>query len=195
MRIKSGMLLGAVVLLSACGAAQLPWAPDERVAKASYRLSGAATVTLLTVIANDSGSAGHSALLINGSQRVLYDPAGTWYNHDVPERADLLYGMTPQMMQNYLDYHARKRFHVVKQTKVVSPQVAEQMIVLAKQMGASANGMCAQNTSAILSQTPGFEGFPVSVWPKSAVEAFSRIQGSKTEKVYQDDEGKTDLNA
>ncbi|HBN30005.1 MAG TPA: hypothetical protein DD416_01985, partial [Rhodobacteraceae bacterium] len=79
----------------------------------------------MKVVANGNNSAGHSALLINASQRVIYDPAGTWYHRDVPERADLLYGLTPKLLQYYLDYHARKEFRVILQTKIVSPQVAE----------------------------------------------------------------------
>ncbi|MFQ5437577.1 MAG: hypothetical protein ACE5DK_01980, partial [Paracoccaceae bacterium] len=128
---------------------------------------------------------------INGpTQRVMYDPAGTWYNQEVPERADMLYGMTPRMLQYYLDYHARKRFHVVMQTKTVSRDVAEKAMQLAIGQGASFSGFCADNTSHLLSRLPGFEGFPVSLFPKSAVNAMAAIPGVKTKKIYQDDEGK-----
>ncbi len=188
-RLKLGTVLAALLLLAGC-VAQLPWAPDERLQKAAYRHGGKTSVTLMTVIANDNNSAGHSALLINASQRVIYDPAGTWYHRDVPERADMLYGINPKMLQYYLDYHARKRFHVIMQTKEVSPEVAERLLQLAIANGASMSSMCANNTSHLLSQLPGFEGFPVSVWPKSAVEAMARVPGAKTERIYQDDEGK-----
>lgn len=190
MRLRLTLIMVSLVVLAGCGAAQLPWASEERVTKASYRHPGPATITLMTIMANGSKSAGHSSLLINASQRVMYDPAGTWYHREVPERADLLYGVTPQMLQYYLDYHARDRFHVVMQTKVVTPHVAELAMQHAIGKGASANGMCANNTSHVLSQTPGFEGFPVSVWPKNAVEAFEQLPGVSTKKVFQKDEGK-----
>lgn len=176
-------------MLTSC-VAQLPWAPDERVARAAYHHPGPKSITLITVVANGTNSMGHSALLINASQRVIYDPAGTWYNFDIPERADLLYGISPEYLQYYIDYHARDRFHVVMQTVQVAPEVAETAMRLAIEAGASMSGMCANNTSSILSRTPGFQGFPVSFWPKSAVEAMSRVPGVKTEEIYQDDVGK-----
>jgi len=188
-RFRLVLALAAFAVLTGC-IAQLPWASDDRVSRAAYQDPAPHSITLITVIANGSNSAGHSALLINASQRVIYDPAGTWYNKDVPERADMLYGMTPKMLQYYLDYHARKRFHVVLQTKIVSAAAAEQIFRLAVAGGASMSGMCANNTSHLLSQTEGFAGFPVSVWPKSAVTAFAAIPGVTTREVYQTDEGK-----
>lgn len=188
-RLKTLFALIAGVFLVAC-VAQLPWAPEERITKAAYHDPSAPSITLMTVVANGSKSAGHSALLINASQRVIYDPAGTWYHKDVPERADLLYGITPKMLQYYLDYHARQRFRVVMQTKVVSREVAEHAMQLAIANGASMSAMCAFNTSKILSQTPGFESIPADIWPRKGIEAMSRIPGVMTREIVQDDEGK-----
>ena len=190
LRNLAGFVLAAV-LLAGCGA-NLPWASDKRVQEAVYRDNGPPSITRITVVQNGSkrGSAAHSALLINGSQRVMYDPAGTWYNKAVPERADLLYGMTPKMLQYYIDYHARKRFHVLMQTVEVPRAVADDLIRRAIANGASMNGFCAANTSKLLAGTPGFEGFPVSIWPRSAVRAMAQIPGVKERRIYQDDEGK-----
>ncbi len=179
----------ALLVLTGC-VAQLPWAPDERVAAAAYHHPGKRSIALITVASNNSNSMGHSALLINASQRVIYDPEGTWYHRDVPERADLLYGITPTMLQYYIDYHAREDFHVIVQTLEVSPEVAERVMQNAIATGASMSGMCANNTSKLLSQTPGLEGFPSGIWPKKAVEAFAKVPGVKTERIYQTDKGK-----
>jgi hypothetical protein len=187
--IRPIALIANLFLLAGC-VAQLPWAPEARITRAAYSHPGPKSITLISVAANGSKSVGHSALLINASQRVLYDPAGTWYNPDVPERADLLYGITPTYLQYYIDYHARDRFHVVMQTIDVPAAVAETVMRLAIEAGASMNGMCANNTSSILSRTPGFQGFPVSVWPRSAVEAMARLPGVRTERIYQTDTGK-----
>jgi hypothetical protein len=189
MKLRLGIVLAGLVFLTSC-VAQLPWAPDERVQKAAYHAGGPYSITLMTVVANDNKSSGHSSLLINGSQRVIYDPAGTWFNKDVPERADLLYGMTPKMLQYYIDYHARSRFHVIMQTKTVSRDVADHMIRLAIETGASVNGFCAQNTSHLLSQTPGFGNFPVGLWPKDAVAGMNNVPGVVVKKIFQDDDGK-----
>ncbi len=188
-RLKLVFAFLALAVLGAC-AAQLPWASDARVAQAFYKGPGPTSITLMTVVANDNNAAGHSSLLINASQRVLYDPAGTWFNRAVPERADMLYGMTPKMLQYYIDYHARKRFRVVMQTLVVPPAVAEKIFRAAVERGATPSGFCANATSHLLNQIPGLEKFPVSIWPKSALEAMAKIPGVTTRVIYQDDIGK-----
>ncbi len=183
-------LVGFTVLfLSGC-VAQLPWASDERVTNAAYSDPSPTSITLMTVISNGSNSAGHSSLLINASQRVLYDPAGTWYNKAVPERADMLYGMTPKMLQYYIDYHARAKFRVVMQTIKVSPAVAEKVFRAAIKRGASFSGFCAVNTSNLLALVPGLEDFPISIWPISAVDAMNKVPGVKVREIFQNDEGK-----
>lgn len=188
--LRLGLIFAGLLFLSACGVAQLPWASEQRVQQAAYSQPGPSSITLISVVANGSSSVAHSALLINGSQRVMYDPAGTWYNKAVPERADMLYGLTPKMLQYYIDYHARKKFRVVMQTKVVSRATADQLMRLSIKNGASANGFCAQNTSHLLSLTPGFEGFPVSIWPKSAIKGMAAIPGVTTKEYIQNDVGK-----
>jgi hypothetical protein len=52
------------------------------------------------------------------------------------------------------------------------------------------SGMCANNTSHIISLTPGFAGFPVGVWPKEAVKAFAALPGVTTKEIIQTDVGK-----
>lgn len=178
-----------IAFLTGC-VAQLPWAPEEKVTRTIYHHPGPKSITLITVAANGSKSMGHSALLINASQRVIYDPAGTWFHRDVPERADLLFGINPKMLQYYIDYHAREDFHVILQTLEVSPEVAEAVLRNAIETGASMSGMCANNTSKLLSRTPGLEGFPASMWPRNGVEAFANVPGVKTERIYQTDKGK-----
>ena len=89
--------LFATLLLSACGAEPI-WAPDEAVAKARYEHVGPTSVTLYTVMSTRSGAGAHAGLLINGSERVLFDPAGTWRHPKLPERNDVHFGITPKMV-------------------------------------------------------------------------------------------------
>src|SRR6056297_2014269 len=104
-------LLVALSILSGC-AATSPYASDERIAAVSYRdTSGPRTLTLLTMVNNRTGAGGHTSLMINGSQRVMFDPAGSFYHDAAPERNDVLYGFTPQMFQAYISAHARSTFH------------------------------------------------------------------------------------
>jgi predicted small lipoprotein YifL len=78
------LALTALVSLAACGAEPI-WAPDDAVATARYEHPGPTSITLYTVLSTRSGAGAHAGLLINGSQRVLFDPAGTWRHPRLPE--------------------------------------------------------------------------------------------------------------
>ncbi|TCO71155.1 hypothetical protein [Rhodovulum euryhalinum] len=183
-RILSVLLLP--ILLAAC-AAEPVWAPDEAVARATYRQPGPATITLFTVISNGTNSGGHSALMINANRRVIFDPAGTWWHRAAPERNDVIYGITPQLLEYYIDYHARETYRVVTQTVEVSPDAAQRALRAAEAHGAVPKAMCGQSVSAVLRQAPGFESIPRTVRPKAIMEAFAALPGVRTETIYDDD--------
>lgn len=182
------VLLVGLALLSGCGVAQLPWASDEKVARAAYVSPERPSVTLITVVTNKGRYGGHSALLINGSQRVLYDPAGSWFQEVLAERADLIYGMSPRAFDNYLSYHARKKYHVVQQKKFIPLSVANRLIANAKAQGASQNGFCAVNTGHILAGTAGFAGAPAGFSPIKLMDWMAAQPGVSEDKFYEDDE-------
>ncbi len=172
--------------LAACGAEPI-WSEQHEIDRVAYRAPGPSTLTLITVINNRSGSGGHTGLLINGSQRVVWDPAGTWWSPNAPERNDLHYGMTDRMVDVYVDYHTRETYHSVIQEIQVSPEVAQQALQLAANYGAVPKAQCSLSTSKILSQLPGFESIPVGYFPTKTMDAFAKLPGVKTRKVYDDD--------
>lgn len=177
--------LAALAILSAC--AQPKTAPQVDVAQASYvDTEHPPSLTLMTMISNNTGSGGHTALLINASQRVIWDPAGTWWNRAVPETNDVLYGINPQAFDLYLDYHARPEYRVVLQTVTVSPEVAEQALRAYQATGAAAKATCANRTSAVLNTLPGFQGMPHTWFPRKLMEAFATIPGVETTVVFDD---------
>ena len=176
----------AFLALAACGA-ESEWASDEFVEAKRYVHDGPPTLTLFTVISNRSGAGAHLGLMINGSERVLFDPAGTFQHPNIPERNDVHYGITPAVVDFYIDYHARETYHVVRQDIVVSPEVAEQAIRLVEAYGAVPKGYCTKSITAILRQLPGFESMPNSFYPKKAMEAFGRLPGVTTQTFYDDD--------
>lgn len=178
--------MAAILALAACGAEPIS-APTEDIQSARYAHPGPNTLTLLTVISNRSGAGGHSGLLINGSERVVWDPAGTWWSPNAPERNDLHFGMTPYMFDVYVDYHTRETYHTVTQTIEVSPEVAEQAFQLAANYGAVSKAACALSTSDILSQLPGFESISRSYFPTRIRDAFAELPGVTTEVFYDDD--------
>lgn len=176
----------ALLTLAACGA-ESKWASDEFVASKRYVHDGPPMLTLFTVISNRSDAGAHLGLMINGSQRVLFDPAGTFQHPNIPERNDVHYGITPAVEDFYIDYHARVTYRVVRQDIVVSPQVAEQAIRLVEAYGAVPKAFCTKAITEVLRQLPGFESIPNSFYPKKAMEAFGRLPGVTTQTFYDND--------
>lgn len=184
-------VIGLVALLpfvlSGCGADNV-FAPEEQVRAAVYRdAQSPPSITLFTMINNRSGEGAHSGLLINGSQRVIFDPAGSWWHSRAPERHDVHFGITPTMLDFYIDYHARETFRVEMQTIEVSPEVAELALTRVQQNGAVPKAFCANATSKILQGLPGFESIPVRMYPGKVKTAFAKLPGVTTKVVYDDD--------
>ncbi|MEX5727872.1 hypothetical protein Ga0609869_001225 [Rhodovulum iodosum] len=181
------LCLALPVLLAACGGAEPVWAPDEAVERAVYSHDEPPSITLFTMINNRSGAGGHSAMMVNASQRVIFDPAGTWWHGNAPERNDVHHGITPLRLKFYKDYHARETFHVVMQTKQVSPDVAERALMLVQNYGAVPKAMCGRATSTVLAELPGFETVPSSMYPKRIMAGFAKLPGVTTETIFDDD--------
>ncbi|RBP90885.1 hypothetical protein DFO80_1086 [Rhodobacter sp. 140A] len=172
--------------LAACGA-QPVWAPDDVVQKAAVHTGNPPSVTLFTVIGTHTGSGGHSSLMIDGTQRVIFDPAGTWNHPWVPERNDVDYGITERMYKFYIDYHARETWFVREQRVPVTLAQADAMIRRAEANGAVNKMMCANDTSAVLRDIPGFESLPNTFSPLKLSKAFAKLPGVVTKDHYDND--------
>lgn len=172
--------------LAAC--AEPKWAPDADVARYHYATGNQPSITLYTAINNRSGEGGHAALLIDApSERVIFDPAGTWWNRTAPERNDVIHGITPQMLDYYIDYHARSTYHMVEQKIYVTPEVAEQALREVKNYGAVSKAMCSRSTSDVLDRLPGFESVGRTFFPARLMRRFGEIPGVQTREYYDDD--------
>lgn len=166
------------LFLAAC--AEPVWAPDEAVARARYVSDEPPSITLFTVVRKLGKEGAHSGLMINGSQRIMFDPAGTWTHPTVPERNDVHFGITPRMKQFYIDYHARETYDVYEQTVVVSPEIAELAIRRVEQNGAVGKALCGNAISSVLRDIPGFESVGKSFFPKKIMRAFGELPGVTT---------------
>jgi hypothetical protein len=176
----------ALLGLASCGA-DPTWAPEAEVQAARYSPEGEPTyITLYTVINKGSGGGAHSAILVNASERVIFDPAGTWHHPKLPIRNDVHFGMTDKAVAFYVDYHARSTYDVWEQKILVSPEVAEHVLRLVKEYGAVAKSMCTNATSTILRATPGFESMPATWYPKKLGEAFGALPGVITTVITDD---------
>lgn len=185
MRKVLAALIGLLVL-AGC-AADPVWAPDEAVQAAQYRHPGPPRLTLFTMISNDTGAGGHTSLMINASQRVIWDPSGTFHHETIPERNDLLYGITPAVADVYTRYHARKTWHVIIQELDVTPEVAERALALAQGYGAVPNAYCTVSTSAILRQLPGLDGLRQTMFPVKLADQFRKVPGVRERVLHEYD--------
>ena len=183
------LVLGLLAILGACATVNSPYAPEEVVREKAYRHFEPTSLTLITVVNNQTGRGGHTALMINASQRVLFDPAGSFHHEIVPEQNDVLYGITPRVLAGYKSAHARSTFHVVTQTVTVTPEQAEIALRLAQQNGAVPRSFCTSATSGLLRQIPGFEDTISVLFPTNLMTQFARRPGVVTEKYFEDDEG------
>lgn len=173
-------LIALVLPLFLAACAEPVWAPDDVVARARYVSDEPPSITLFTVVRKLGGEGAHSGLMINGSQRVIFDPAGTWYHPTVPERNDVHFGITPRMKQYYIDYHARETYNVYEQTVVVSPEVAELALRRVEENGAVGKALCGNAISGVLKDIPGFESVGRSFFPGKIMQAFSALPGVVT---------------
>lgn len=182
------LLCACAVTLAVAGCTKSqPNASDATLAAVAYREPGPATLTLYTMVNNRTGAGGHTSLLINASERVMFDPAGSFYAPSVPEKDDVLYGITPAVEKGYRGAHARSTFHVVRQEIEVTPQQAEIAYQLAKQAGPVAGAFCASATVGLLRQVPGFESLKSTMYPTKLQAQFETLAGVSTDKYYEDD--------
>lgn len=191
---RLGLLIPTLLVMGCGGPPEPVWAPDEAVRKYAYRHDGPPEVRLYTVVSTRSGSGAHSGLLISTpSERILFDPAGTFGLPFTPERNDVHYGMTENAVRVYIDYHARETFDVIEQRVRVSPEQAYRIARLVKEYGAVPKAQCSVSITRVLRQVPGFESIPVSYFPVSTATAFGQLP-KVTSRIISDDDADKNHN-
>ncbi|MBE1285755.1 MAG: hypothetical protein GJ676_20755 [Rhodobacteraceae bacterium] len=192
--MRNFLIFGLVALtLAACARPQEPNADAATVAAVRYREPGPATLTLYTMVNNRSGSGGHSSLMINASERIIFDPAGSFKADIIPEQNDVLFGITPPAEQAYRRSHARETHHVLVQHVEVTAEQAQLAYNMARQMGPIPGAYCANATSRILSSIPGYEDIKVTFYPTKLAEQFGAKPGVVSERYYENDSGDLQL--
>jgi len=188
------VLIGLPLVLAGC-TGQPVWAPDEAVARAAYVHDGPPALTLFTVRNVGSEAGAHTSLMINASQRVIFDPAGSFSHPTIPERNDVHFGITPRVADIYISFHARMSYFVVVQTIEVPAATAEQALRLALGYGPVAKANCTRATSDILRQLPGFDIINVTFLPDRLETRFARLPGvtTRTFREYDPDDNSSVL--
>ncbi len=184
---RRAFLVGAPLALAACAPGVPVWAPDEAVARAAYRHSGPPMLSLYTMKNVDTGNGAHTGLMISASQRVVFDPAGTFGHESLPERNDVIFGITPRIEEFYETYHARATYYVVIQKLEVRPEAAEKALRLALDYGPVGKARCTRATADILRQVPGIDGIGLTLFPDTLMRSFGRQPGVVTTELREAD--------
>lgn len=178
--------LALVAGLAGCAADDV-WAPDDVVSRAVYSDPGPAKLTLFTMVNNANNRGLHTGLMISGSQRVIFDPAGSFSLDRVPERHDVHYGITPALVEVYVDYHARETYRVRIQEIEVSREVADMALRLAQERGPVYEGYCTRAVAQVLRQLPGFQDIDVTWFPGNLSEQFGNRPGVSVREIIDND--------
>jgi hypothetical protein len=180
--------LAAVAALAGCEMYRP--ADLETIERARYASPEPPSVTLISMVNAETGRSAHVGLLINGSQQVLYDPAGTFTHPDLPRRGDVHYGMTPRYVDYYERYHARFDYFVETQEVPVTRAEADQLIANAEARGKTMKMHCALAMADVLQPVARFAHVRKSYFPEALRADFAQIAGVEDSYVYEADIGK-----
>jgi hypothetical protein len=180
--------LAAVLALSGCEF-YTPATPEE-ISRARYVSPEPPSITLMSMVNAKNGRSAHVGLLINGSEQVLFDPAGTFKHPDLPRKGDVHYGMTPRYVDYYERYHARFDYFVEAQKVPISRAAADQLIANAQAKGQSMKMTCALDVADVLEPVPPFQNVPHSFFPDALRQNFETMPGVQDSYVYEADVGK-----
>ena len=184
---RRAFVIGAPLVLAGC-TGQAVWAPDDAVARARFHAPGPPLVTLYTCLNNDTRSGAHTGLLINATERVLFDPAGSFETPGMVERNDLLFGITDALEAEYTAFQASGGYHLIKLTCELSLQEAMLAHAAAAREGPVAQTQCTRGAAHVLKAVPRFSGLRTSLFPDNLMRQFAALPGVTAEFIYLDDD-------
>lgn len=157
-KIAPLILVAAVFGLSGCSVRTVNEIPPKAFEQLSdLPLDEPSYVALITVVSSEGALHEHSALLMQGSQLALVDPAGSWgMKHEddfnFVTLGDTYFGLDDVMVRDFLRYHARTETHVVVQKRGVERHTADKLIAGALANGDAKMGTCAWTISSLLAK-------------------------------------------
>jgi hypothetical protein len=183
--------LAAILVLGGLAACTDPTsAPPEAIERAHYVSGEPPSLTVISMKNIASGTSEHTGLVINGSEQVLFDPAGNFRHPRAPRKDDVHYGATPAVIQAYNSFHARSDYFLKIQKIEVPLEVADALIARARSQGVTRQMFCATSIGDVLSDVPPFEGAPTSLFPAAVERYFDTYPGVETTTFYENDVGK-----
>ncbi len=189
MQVMRGMmLLGVLWALAACTDATS--ARSEVIAASHYVSGEPPSLTVVNMRNVGSDASEHTGLLINGSEQVLFDAAGNYRHPRSPRAGDVHYGVTPTIFQSYKSFHARSDYYLTIQTLPLTLEQADALIARAKQQGPTRQMFCADGTSDVLQDIPGFSDMKRTMFPSVIERYFDNYPGVTKTTFYESDTGK-----
>ena len=186
--LRTAAILATLATLGGC-AVENGAAPEE-IAITRHVSDEPPYVAVVTMVDRRDGRAAHSALIINASQRVIYDPAGTFKHADLVERGDIHYGATDRMVSYYKRYHARFSHYVHEQRIPLTPEQAEAVLRRAQAQGPSPKMFCNIHITAVLNDVRFLGRLRSSFYPEVLRDQVAKIPGVQDSFVYEEDRGK-----
>lgn len=180
--------IGVLILLAAC--AEDARAPFEDIARARHVSQDTPHMMLITMVSSRTGSGAHTALVVNASEQVIFDPAGTFSVSALPERGDVHYGATTRWVELFLSYHSRREFYAHTQRVELSRADAELLLARVKAVGAQPKAFCTLGTSRVLQGVPGFTHLRQTWFPENLRKQMSQIPGVIDRYIRETDEDK-----
>lgn len=183
--------LSLVVIAGCTGPADPHWSPDDMVERMRYAAPGPSSLTLVTMKNTGNNSGAHSGLIISApSERIIFDPAGSFEHPMIPERNDVLHGVNPNVLSVYLDFHSRQEYYTVTQTIQISDASAERIKRAAQDYGAVPKARCTRSISDILATIPETQGLNGTFFPNNMWRQWAKLPGVETNEFRDDDPDK-----
>ena len=150
-----------------------------------YRHPGRATVTLITVLSKRAGSGGHSALIVNGEHRVIFDLEGSLSYSSLAVSGDVIYGANPAVVESFIGYHTRNTDDTVTETLDIADAVASDLLIRVMLYKTVMRSFGTQSVGAPSRSTPGFGGMGPMFPSKNLMESFATQPGVRLARFSQ----------
>jgi hypothetical protein len=192
---RCGRLAGAAfccaLLLAGCGGLDPSADADllqELRAETSYFPDNAPPSATLLLSEHKGGSgAVHAALVITGSERVIYDPSGSFTHPDTRRLGDVVYGASDPVVEMFALHNADKDHDAMMRRIPLSAEEAEQMLARARSRGGAMPGYCAKSVADVMRAAPRFAAMRDTFWPSNVLEDFVQFGPVETRVVSDTD--------
>ncbi len=184
------IVLGLVVLAGLVACTDQTAARPEIIAANHFVSGEPPSLTIVNMKNVGSGASEHTGLLINGSEQVLFDPAGNFRHPRSPRAGDVHYGVTPVIFQAYNSFHARSDYYLTIQKLPMTLAQADALIARAQAQGPTRQMFCADTVASVLQDMPQFADVRRTMFPSAIERYFAQYPGVSTTTFYESDEGK-----